>query len=147
MWPFSGHQTLIKGYLTNTNNHIMFFKTQALKIGKFPGKHPRSNYFLVRLQSEIKQCLFKKSNLRSTSTPNLLLQPPSSSPLYLFKVNNINTRKRCDIHSELTLNVFHSFFYCFICWLWTGKCLLTLWNIYPFKVNKKIRSQSLHEYL
>ena len=24
----------------------------------------------------------------------------------------------------LTLNIFHNFFYCFSCWLWTGHCLL-----------------------
>ena len=53
----------------------------------------------------------------------------------------INTRKRCEICSKLTIkttskdvvivslllswNIFHNFFYCFYCWLWTGKCLMS----------------------
>ena len=36
--------------------------------------------------------------------------------IYLFKVNNRSTRKRCEIFSKLTS---HTFFYC---WLWTSKC-------------------------
>ena len=30
--------------------------------------------------------------------------------MYLFKVNNRNPKKRCEICSELTLNIFHTFF-------------------------------------
>ena len=82
-----------------------------------------------------------------------------SANIYLFKVDNINTRKRCEICSKLriktperchwhrsgvfilnfehishffldvillflllTLNIFHIFFCCFYCWLWTSKC-------------------------
>ena len=59
--------------------------------------------------------------------------------IYMLKVNNRNTRKRCEICSDLTiktpdnvsdvvlvflllnLNIFHTFFYCFYCWLWTSK--------------------------
>ena len=64
----------------------------------------------------------------------------SPANIYLFKFNNENTRKRCEIcwkstrkHQNdvndvvlvfllLTLNIFHTFFYCFYCWLWTNKC-------------------------
>ena len=43
--------------------------------------------------------------------------------IYLFEVNNRNTRKRCGndvidvVFLLLTLNIFHTFF-----WLWTSKC-------------------------
>ena len=60
--------------------------------------------------------------------------------IYLFKFNNINTRRRCKICSKLTiktlewrhwchsgvfivdLNIFHTFFYCFYYWLWASNC-------------------------
>ena len=56
--------------------------------------------------------------------------------IYLFQVNNRNIRKRCEICLKLTiktpdivlvvllstLNIFHTFFRCFYCWLWTNKC-------------------------
>ena len=47
--------------------------------------------------------------------------------IYLFKVDNRNTRKTCEICSKLTLfllftvNIFHTFFKCFYCWLRTSK--------------------------
>ena len=55
--------------------------------------------------------------------------------IYLFKVNNRNTRTMCEICSKLTiktpiksllltLNRFHSFLCCFYCWLWTSACQL-----------------------
>ena len=64
-----------------------------------------------------------------------------SAKIYLFKVNNRTTRKRCKIYSKLTrqkpcrwrsfrcLNCycwtyFTPFFYGFFCWLWIGKYLL-----------------------
>ena len=60
---------------------------------------------------------------------------------YLFKVNNGNTGKRCEICSKLTiktperrqwflvsllltLNRFHILFWHYHCWLWTSKCQL-----------------------
>ena len=45
--------------------------------------------------------------------------------IYLYKVNNRNTRKRCEICSKLTIetpHLFHIFFQCFYYWLWTSKC-------------------------
>ena len=57
--------------------------------------------------------------------------------IYLFKVNKRNTRKICEICSKLTiktrhenslyltLNRFHTLFWCFYCWLWTSKCRLS----------------------
>ena len=62
--------------------------------------------------------------------------------IYLFKFNNRSTIKRCEICSKLTinhqndvrdvllvfflltLNIFHTFFWCFCCWLETNKCYL-----------------------
>ena len=40
--------------------------------------------------------------------------------IYLLKVHNRNTRKRCEIYSNLailllTFNIFHTFFYCSYC--------------------------------
>ena len=78
--------------------------------------------------------------------------------IYLFKFNNRNTRKKCKICSKLTIKtlergqwrrsgalicivfnlyVFHIFFYCFYCWLWTSNYLLG--NVAPnlFKLNNK----------
>ena len=54
---------------------------------------------------------------------------------YMFKVNNKKTRTRCEICSKrrsgvvlvsllLTLNIFHTSFLCFYCWLWTCNCRL-----------------------
>ena len=34
---------------------------------------------------------------------------------YMFKVNNRNTRRRCEICSKLTMNIFHTLFWCFYC--------------------------------
>ena len=48
----------------------------------------------------------------------------------LFKVDSGNTRKISKICSKfpvsfmLTLNRFHTLFWCFHCWLWTNKCRL-----------------------
>ena len=63
--------------------------------------------------------------------------------IYLFKVNNKNSRKSCEIYSKLTkkptrmmsmtwvlvfflltLHMFHTFFYCCYCWIWANKSLL-----------------------
>ena len=71
---------------------------------------------------------------------------PASTPL--FKVNNKNTRKRCEIRSRLTIKTLErhqwrrsEFFIfnfehishlllVFSCWLWTVKCLLGCWKFY-----------------
>ena len=58
--------------------------------------------------------------------------------IYLLKVNNKNTKKRCEKYSKLTLkapekrhwcysgvfiaNIFHTFFLVFLSSLWTSKC-------------------------
>ena len=54
----------------------------------------------------------------------------------LFKVNNRNIKKRCEMCPKLTmkdvvpvfllltLNIFHIFFQCFCYWLWISKCYL-----------------------
>ena len=63
---------------------------------------------------------------------------------YLFKVNNRNTKTSCEICSKITkktperrqwlrvvlvfsllnLNIVHTLFQCFYCWLWADNCVL-----------------------
>ena len=73
---------------------------------------------------------------------NLLQQ----TDIYIFKVGNRNTAKRCEKCSKLTiktpkkerrsgvlvltLHIFHISFYYFYCWLWTGKWLLGSKQLY-----------------
>ena len=47
----------------------------------------------------------------------------------MFKFNNKNTKTKCEIYVVLvslllTLNIFHTLFQCFYCYLWAGKCRL-----------------------
>ena len=49
------------------------------------------------------------------------MQTPDSAGIYLFKVNNGNTRATCEICSKLIIK---TLFWCFHCWLWTSKCRL-----------------------
>ena len=84
--------------------------------------------------------------------------------IYLFKVNNRNTRKMYEIFSELTikqqndvnevvlvfllltLNIFHTFSKCFYCWFWTSKCYqgkLCSRLSYFHKLNTKTMSSDL----
>ena len=83
------------------------------------------------------------------SSKGKFINPPN---IYLFKVNDRNTRKRCKICSKfkeqhqaislqrleaflvfllLTLNLFNTFFWCFYCWLCISKCSLGSYNWYP----------------
>ena len=62
----------------------------------------------------------------------------SPTGIYLFEVNNRNSRTMWEIclnltinindvvlvSSVLTLNRFHTLFWCFHCWLWISKCQL-----------------------
>ena len=81
---------------------------------------------------------FKKSLKHRGLTFELykLKENRSNEPanIYLFKFNNENTRKRCEIRSNLiiktperqiysllTLNIFHTVFWCFYCWPWISK--------------------------
>ena len=43
---------------------------------------------------------------------------------YMFKVNYKDFNGLVLVSLLLTLNIFHTFFYYFYCWLWTGKCWL-----------------------
>ena len=54
-----------------------------------------------------------------------------SAGQHMFKVNNRNTRTRCEKCSKLTikillliLNIFHTLFWCFYCWFLAEKCWL-----------------------
>ena len=63
-----------------------------------------------------------------------VLWTPLPANIYVFQVNNKNTRRKCKICSKstiktpvlvfllLTLNILHFFFYCFYCWLWRSNC-------------------------
>ena len=90
---------------------------------------------------------------------NLKVTLPVS--IYLYKVNNENTRTMREICSILTikiperhhwpnLNRFHTLFWCFHCWLWTASCVgtrnihkscspafVTTWNRYFLIGNRK----------
>ena len=76
-----------------------------------------------------------------------LLDFSNPAAIYLFKVNNGNTRTMCEICSKLTINIskqcywhrfgvfivnmnrFHTLFLCFHCWLWTSKCRLGIQDV------------------
>ena len=77
---------------------------------------------------------------RFHSNDNLFRNKPTyPGGTYLFKANNGNTRTMREICSNLvslllTLNRFHTFFWCFYCWTWTSNCLLSMYLI----VNRKL---------
>ena len=82
--------------------------------------------------------------------------------IYLFKVNNKNTKTMCEICSKLTIkknsdvinvlmsfsltmNIFHTLTWCYYCWLWKSKCrLVTIKyrNLRYLEVNNKKTSCS-----
>ena len=83
------------------------------------------NFFYVQFRINFSFCTFSRHFLAN---------------IYSFKFNNRSIRKRCEICSKLTikhqnnvndavlvfllltLNIFHTFLYCFFCWIWTSKC-------------------------
>ena len=42
----------------------------------------------------------------------------------------------------LTLNIFHTLFYCFYCWLWVGKCRLSLLDIFSNRLINLYRMET-----
>ena len=98
-----------------------------------------------------------------------------SKNIYLFKVNNKNTRKRCEVCSNLkimtpnrrhqnvinglvlmplllTLTIFKkTIIYCFYSRLWTNKCLLETWAIpqifHPYLGKIKIKLDKANKIL
>ena len=93
---------------------------------------------------EASAILWKKHQIPVGTTCTRLLinggrKVATQAKIYLFKFNNRNSRKTCEICSKLAitatendavlvsllpaLNRFHTF-QCFYCWLWTGKYLL-----------------------
>ena len=89
--------------------------------------------------------LNKVSAYLYTLVNDIYTEKSSSTNIYLFIVNNINTRKRCEICSKLTIkspqrrstvfivnlehisyiyHTYHISFWWFHCWLWTSKCFL-----------------------
>ena len=101
------------------------------------------------------KCMFKVSDINTTlrslidvlfvsllSTLNILIRNINLANIYLFKVNNRNSTKRCEICSKLTIKIpkrrqrccsgifivkfehITHLFLCFYCWFWTSRCLL-----------------------
>ena len=74
----------------------------------------------------------------STLSSDIYTRKSSPTNIYLFKVNNRNTEKKCENYSKLTIktperlstllivNFGHNslLFLVSRCWLWTSKCLL-----------------------
>ena len=65
---------------------------------------------------------------RFSEDPGITAVSQSSIPanIYLFNVNNRNTRKRCELSLLLNLNITHIFFLRLCCSLWAWICLLGL---------------------
>ena len=116
------------------------------------------NYIIRRFKSCLR-CVevVKVENYRQLSQLKIRLK---AANIYLFKVNNRSTRKRFEIYLKLTiktperrhdvvpvflsltLNIFHTSFYCFYHWLWTSKCLLGKY-FHNGKQFHKVNSSSL----
>ena len=81
----------------------------------------------------------------------------------MYKANDKNTRSKCEICSKLTiktpewrhwfilmsllltLNIFHSLFYCFYCKLWAGKHRLgSLIYLMPTIIRRKLASSAIY---
>ena len=76
--------------------------------------------------------------------------------IYLFKVDNRNTRKRGEIFSKLTIKTpgkrQDNFFQCWYCWLWTSKWIFEFVNksilitfLEKMKICRSGFSNSLHK--
>ena len=71
----------------------------------------------------------KKKTLILMLFQKLITSRHKPSEQLTFTCSKWNTRKRHDIDAFLaflllTPNIFHTFFWCFFCWVWTSKCLL-----------------------
>ena len=72
----------------------------------------------IRLFSPI-SVLTKKMSRRKKSLYKIISKSihVDTANIYLFKVSDVVL-----VFLLLTLNIFHTFFYCFYCWLWLSKC-------------------------
>ena len=107
-----------------------------------PWKHQKNLWFsdvFREIKKEVgKRWVITTKIMSETTQQKLCLKLHN---VYLFKVNNINTRKRREIYSKLTikklasmtsfgvfllstLSIFYPFFYCLHWWIWTSKCWL-----------------------
>ena len=93
---------------------------------KFTGEHPCRMVISKKLQSNFETGCFTvnllhffKTSVSINTSGGLLLQPIFPANIYLFKFNNRNTRKRCEICSNIdivlvfllwTFHIFHTFF-------------------------------------
>ena len=79
----------------------------------------------------------------------LIMRATYPANIYLFRINNRNTKKRYKTYLKfllLTLNIFRTFFRCFYCWLWTSKCcwvqniahslLIFFWKVFAMPSTK-----------
>ena len=113
--------------------YVLFCQKLYLLKAKVP-KNGEKILFLLVLGNEMEMKKFPSSKNLEVSI---------SADIYLFKITNQNTRKRCEICSKLTIkapeqlhwlrsgvfivltwNTFETVFYCFYCWLWTYIYLL-----------------------
>ena len=62
----------------------------------------------------------------------------------LFKANNKQNRTK-SLTLLLTLNRFHTFFWCFCCWFWTSKCRLGLAKFAKTHVGRKSWMKRRHK--
>ena len=80
-------------------------------------------------------------------TPHPLIGPPSPPPfkskIFWFPPKTQNSKipsasepyrglhtMKDTRRTSITLNIIHTLFYCFYCWLWNGKCLLGwMWSL------------------
>ena len=68
----------------------------------------------------------------------------------MFKVNNKDTKTTSLVSLVVTLKIFHTFFYCFHWWLWTGKCPLGYYpqsfaNYRPINDHKQCLKEKKHK--
>ena len=82
-------------------------------------KHSENHLRIINIK---KGCLCKFYFAENNSTEVIKLNKTwdsnNQAKIYLFKINKRNaTRKRCEMRSKsmLTLNIFHTFFWCFYC--------------------------------
>ena len=68
--------------------------------------------FKVNMVVIISTCTFHARSVVFTADFGQVLGNHMTANIYLFKINNRNTKKRCEM--RLTLNIFHSFFSVFI---------------------------------
>ena len=97
----------------------------------------KSNFPDVQLKSFINRSILKiisnnKEDTLQTFTCSKWTTEKLEKKCEMTSMSMNNVNDVVLLRLLLTLNIINSFFYCFYCWLWTGKCLLSI-----FKTNSK----------